>query len=107
MSRLEIDPSTEQIKNNFLGEYLSEIDNIAKINVPEIKPSCIADVTIPISLIPTFIAKRKSPIMALPANQREVTANWEKTIVGNIRPGIFIDLFSSICKLNVNSFATG
>ena len=75
MSRLEIDPSTEQIKNNFLGEYLSEIDNIAKINVPEIKPSCIAEVTMPVSSILTFIVERKSPIMALPANQREVTAN--------------------------------
>jgi len=69
------------------------LDNNAKINVPAIKPSCIADVTMPVSSIPTFIADCKSPIIALPANQIEVTANCENTITGSIRLGISINLY--------------
>jgi hypothetical protein len=71
----DIEPRTEQIKNIFLGEYLSERESKAKISVPEMKPSCMAEVTMPVSSIPTFIADCKSVIIAFPANQREVTAN--------------------------------
>ena len=75
INRLDTEPRTEQIKNILRGEYLSERESKAKISVPEMKPSCIAEVTIPVSSIPTFIADCKSEIIAFPANQREVTAN--------------------------------
>lgn len=46
---LEMDPSTEQKRNNFLGEYLSETEKNANSKVPVIKPSWIAEVIIPVS----------------------------------------------------------
>ena len=69
------------------------MDSNAKIKVPEIKPSCIAEVTIPVSSIPTFIADCKSPTIAFPTNQIEVTANCENTITGSIRFGMLNLLF--------------
>ena len=68
------------------------MENKANIKVPAIKPSCMAEVTIPVSSIPTFIADCKSPTIAFPANQIEVTANCENTITGSIRFGICINL---------------
>jgi hypothetical protein len=35
----ERDPSMEQVRNNFLGENLSETEKNANSNVPKIKPS--------------------------------------------------------------------
>jgi len=67
-----------------------------QINVTKIKPGCIAEVTIPVSSIPTIIADCKSPIVAFPVNQSEVTANCENTITGNICLGISINLFSKL-----------
>ena len=86
----------EQIKNNLRAEYRSEIESNANIKVPEIKPSCIAEVTIPVSSIPTFIANCKSPTIAFPANQIEVTANCDNTITGSIRFGMLNKLFSPL-----------
>ena len=48
--------------------------------------------------MPTFIADCRSGSIALPANHRDVPANCEKTITGNIRLGIFNKLISS--KIN-------
>ena len=50
----------------------------------------MADVTIPVSSMFTFIAVCKSAIMALPANQSEVPANYENTITGNILFGTLV-----------------
>jgi hypothetical protein len=54
----------------------------------------MADVTIPVSSIPTFIAVRKSAIIALMANHNEVPANCENTITDNIIFGTFISFKS-------------
>lgn len=75
ISRLEIEPRTEQMKNIFRGEYLSERESKAKTNVPKIKPSCIAEVKMPVSSIATFIADCNSVIIAFPANQSDVPVN--------------------------------
>ena len=64
-----------------------------QINLTKIKPSCIAEVTIPVSSIPTIIANCKSPIISFPANQSEVTENCENTITDSNCFGICISLF--------------
>ena len=84
-------PRIEEIKKIFLGENLSDSAKKAKMNVPEIKPSCTADVTIPTSFRSTFIADCKSIIIAFPANHNDVQANWENIITGSMRFGIFIN----------------
>ena len=68
-------PRIEHTRNNFLGEYLSEMESNANDRVPVINPNCTAEVAIPISSIPTFIAVPKSAMIALPANHNDVPAN--------------------------------
>jgi len=90
IKRFDNAPRIEQNKNIFRGEYLSDSAKKAKTNVPIIKPSCTADVTMPTSFILTFIADCKSVMIAFPANHNEVQANWENIITGKICLGTFI-----------------
>ena len=91
ISRFETAPRIEQTKYIFRGEYLSDNAKNAKTSVPEINPSCTAEVMIPTSSILTFIADCKSLMIAFPANHREVPANCENIITGKIRLGTFIN----------------
>ena len=91
INRFDIAPRIDEYKNIFRGEYLSENAKNAKTNVPEINPSCTADVTLPTSLRSTFIADCKSVMIAFPANHNEVHVNWENMITGRICLGTFIN----------------
>ena len=83
--RLNTAPKTALIKKTLDVANRSAIVRIAKIKVPKINPICTADVICPNALLSKLKDSSRSPITALPANQREVQQNCEKTIIGKTR----------------------
>lgn len=83
----------EQTKNTFLGENTSEIAKKAKHSVPVINPNCTEEVTQPIEAGSRFHPSCRSEIIALPANHREVPANWEKIRTGSIQYGLLFKIY--------------
>jgi hypothetical protein len=95
--KFESAPAIALAKKTFEGENRSEIVSRAKVKVPEIKPNCTADVkwlTEPSGRVNDFT---RSPITALPANQSDVHANCEKTIIGITLPALLSNIFISTC----------
>ncbi len=87
-------PRIEHTKNTFLGENTSDIVKKAKQSVPVIKPNCTEEVTQPIEAGWRFQLTCRSEIIAFPANQSEVPANWEKIRTGSIQKGLLVKSLS-------------
>ncbi len=97
--RLAAAPATADKKNIRDGEKRSAIFREAKLKVPVIKPSCTAETKCP----KLWGAKPKLCIIparaALPANQSEVQANCDSTIINKTGLELSeLDKFSCQCN---------
>lgn len=88
VARLKAAPSKEETKKTIDGEKRSEIVNKAKNKVPTIKPNWTAEVKSARDSFPKLKYMAKSVKIPLVANQMEAQQNWEKIIIGRIRPFI-------------------
>lgn len=88
IARFASAPSIEEKKKTREGENRSATDNNANTSVPEINPSCTAEVIFAVAFFPSSNATVNSGSTAFPANHNDVPANCERMISGSIFDGV-------------------